>query len=141
MANEYDTLTSDEINANLNNSNAGYQHPYASGEAHFFDYAQTGVAKLYDGNGIEITTINSGLFDRNGLASQFSSGPQSRNYAITDFKTFNPYRHYILASQNTATVGTDTSFKINISGLLQQSTISFNIYSRSFRTIVSNQLS
>ena len=127
MANEYDSLTNDEKNANQSTSSAGYKYPYASGEANFFDYAQTGIATLSN-----IITVTSGLFDRNGLVSQFSSGPKSRNYAITDFKTFNPYRHYIAAP---TTAGNDGAYQINISGLLLKSTISFNIYSTAFRTI------
>jgi hypothetical protein len=128
---EYTPLTSEQQNAHLANNSAGYNSPFASGEANFFDTSQTGVAQLYNIN-TTVTTATSGLFDRNGLISPFSSGPQSRNYAITNFNSFNPYRHYV--STASAIAGNDSAYKINISGLLLQSTYNFNIYSTSFRT-------
>lgn len=126
MSEPYSSLNLDEQNAHLSVSSAGYSMPYASGEAHFFDVSQTTIA--YNGD-----IVNSGLFDRNGLLSDFSSGPQSRNYAITDFKAFNPYRHYVTSSLSLT--GQDAAYQINISALLQKSTYNFNIYSTSFRTI------
>lgn len=131
MVNPYSPLDDNEKDAHFSNSDAGYSRPYASGEAHFFDVQQTGIASLYNGAS-EITTSTSGLFDRNGLLSAFSSGPQSRNYAITNFNSFNPYRHYVTTQSTTA--GQDNAFKINISGLLQKSTYNFNVYSSTFRT-------
>jgi hypothetical protein len=133
MSNPYEPLTTEEKDAHLANSSAGYNKPFASGEANFFDFAQTGTAALYNDTGVEITEATSGLFDRNGLVSPFSSGPQSRNYAITSFNAFNPYRHYI-ATAKPSTAGNDQAFKINISELLQRSTYNFNVYSTSFRT-------
>ncbi len=132
MSNPYEPLTPDEQNAHLANSSAGYNRPFASGEANFFDFNQTGTAVLYDNN-VEVAGATSGLFDRNGLVSPFSSGPQSRNYAITSFNSFNPYRHYVTTVQPSI-AGNDPAFKINISGLLQLSTYNFNVYSTSFRT-------
>lgn len=131
MVNPYSPLDDNEKNAHFSNSDAGYFRPYASGEAHFFDVQQTGIASLYNG-GTEITQSTSGIFDRNGLLSDFSSGPQSRNYAITDFKAFNPYRHYVTSTP--VSVGQEGAFKINISGLLLRSTYNFNVYSTTFRT-------
>jgi hypothetical protein len=129
---EYIPLTTNEQNAHLATNSAGYNSPFASGEANFFDTSQTRIATLYN-NDVAITTVTSGLFDRNGLVSPFSSGPQSRNYAITNFNAFNPYRHYASTTQPTG-AGFDSAYKINISGLLLQSTYNFNIYSTSFRT-------
>jgi hypothetical protein len=131
MPNPYTPLTTNEQNAHLANSSAGYNRPFASGEANFFDFNQTEIATLYNKN-VEVTGATSGLFDRNGLVSPFSSGPQSRDYAITSFNSFNPYRHYVTTTASIA--GTDPAFKINISGLLQLSTYNFNVYSTSFRT-------
>lgn len=139
MPNPYDPLSINEQNIHYANNLAGYTSLYPSGEAHFFDIAQTtGVADLIStGNNSAITNATSGIFDRDGLLSSFSSGPKSRNYAITDFKTFNPYRHYITAGP--ALNASDGAYKINISGLLQKSTYNFNIYSTSFRSMSSNE--
>lgn len=131
MADPYTPLTTNEQNAHLATNSAGYNSPFASGEANFFDINQNGIAALYN-NEEAVTTVTSGLFDRNGLVSPFSNGPQSRNYAITNFNSFNPYRHYV--STGSAIAGNDSAYKINISGLLLQSTYNFNIYSTSFRT-------
>lgn len=133
MVNPYSPLDSNEQDAHYSNSDAGYSRIYASGEAHFFDVQQTGIAALYNNN-IEVTGVTSGIFDRRGLLSDFSSGPQSRNYAITNFNSFNPYRHYVATNTSPVTAGQDNAFKINISGLLLKSTYNFNIYSTSFRT-------
>lgn len=131
MSDPYLPLLDTEKNAHLATSLAGYNKPFASGEANFFDVKQADIANLYNGDEA-ITIATSGLFDRSGVLSAFSSGPQSRNYAITDFKAFNPYRHYV--STQPITAGTDTAYQINISALLQRSTYNFNVYSTSFRT-------
>lgn len=132
MSEPYVPLNQNELNGHLSNSLAGYYKPYPSGEGHFFDFNQSDIAELYDEEKNIITTATSGIFDRNGLISPFSDGLKSRDYAITNFKTFNPYRHYVSTGKLDA--GFDNAYQINISGLLTKSTYEFNIYSTAFRT-------
>lgn len=116
MVEPYTSLTDSEKNAHLSNTIGGYQAIYPSGEAHFFDASQTATATTF--------SMASGIFDRNGLNSNFSSGPVSRNYAITNFTIFNKYIDVSVTSKG-----------IDMSGLYlgPRSAYNFNIYDNAFR--------
>lgn len=127
----YIKLTSTENNANLNSGISSYQFPYPYAEGHFADILQSSGATLYSGS-TQIVNPTSGIFDRQGLISPFSSGPRSRNYAITNFKETNPYRHYVVSSPPAAM--NTAGITIMPSSLIMQSTYNFNVYSKQFRT-------
>jgi len=120
MNNPYSEVTAEQSGVHLSAEAAkGYNQIYPSGSAHFYDTAQN------SGLSFDQTMI-SGIFDRKGLDTPFSSGLYSRNYAITNFKVFNPYVHYFTPTSVTA-------YKVDVSGLLLKSTVDFNIYSLKFR--------
>jgi hypothetical protein len=111
MVQPYEPLT-DERTAHTSRTSSGYKAIHSSGDAHYY---------LGDQNQ-QLPTIEAatGLFERNGLVSPFSNGPESREYPIAT-----PTGNYRILTNPNKT--------INISSLIQNASFEFNIYSQRFR--------